>query len=160
MIRRRALRFGIVLAPALALVVSVAYLALTVPPSQSPQGPPARTPALAVSFPVTSYLGSRIWYNFTVTAEASNVSWASVQFGVEPGPLTKAATNWSLGVWNAAGDLVAPHQSDSQNWTTVSAAPVVSGESVVLETDSPLTFGSLWAEWPTVGPGAWGVEID
>ena len=159
MARRTTVRLGVVLVPTVLLVAGVAYLVLTLPPTRSPQGPQIATSPLTFAPPVTSYSGDRIWYNFTSKVDQQNITWGMVRFQTEPGPLTRGTANWSLEVRNVASEVDASYTLVAGNWTSDSAAPVLSGETIVLETDSSLTMGAFGTSCPSLGSGAWGVEI-
>lgn len=151
---------AVVVAGAVILVAAFSFLALAIPFStRAPEGPQLASSPVTFQDPNTSYAGHEIWYNFTVTAQQENLTWNEIEFQVVPGPLTRAMTNWSLEVQNATLGVVAGYQLQSGNWTSTSAAPVSDGETIVLQTDSPLLFGFLDAFYPSLGGGSWGVEI-
>jgi hypothetical protein len=157
--RRAVVRLVVVLVPTALLIAIVTLLALTAPPARVPTGP--QIPATPMSFqaPTPAYAGGWSWYNFTVTLNQPNLTWKIFEFTVIPGPLSRAPTNWSLTVQDAASTTVASYELVSGHWTTLSAAPTSTGETIVLETDSSLTMGEFAVESPSLGPGSWGVEL-
>jgi len=109
--------------------------------------------------PNATYTGDRIWYNFTVTVDRANLTWAMLQFHVTPGPLTRDPANWTLNARDSGSVMVAAFGEAGGNWTTGSTFLVTTGETIVLETDSPLTMGEFGVSCPTLGPGNWTVEL-
>jgi len=116
--------------------------------------------AIVLGLTSTTYVGADIWYNFTVTAAESNLSWNGILFSITPGPLARGESNWTLEVGNASSGLVVPFTAAFGNWTCSSSAPLQVGEQVVLKVDSPLVEGYLTALWLTGGGGSDRVSID
>jgi hypothetical protein len=147
--------------PTLVLAAFVAILAITLPQPLSPRGPGGLASSTALEFlaPTPSYEGSRLWYNFSVTVNQPNLTWAMLRFSVTPGPLTRSISNWTLRAIDPGSDLVASFQLAAGNWTSDSTRGVVTGDSLLLEADSSLTLGDFNAAWPGLGPGSYSVEL-
>jgi len=159
--RRSAVRLVVALAPALILVGGIVALVITThtPNSTQSLGPQLPGPPLMFPSPNATYTGDRIWYNFTVTVDRANLTWAMLQFHVTPGPLTRDSANWTLNARDSGSVVVAAFSEAGGNWTTDSASFVSTGETIVLETDSPLTMGAFGVSCPTLGPGNWTVGL-
>lgn len=147
------------LVPALLLVAGVAVYVLTLPPSRSPEGPQVSPTVLSVASPGPAYGVGKVWNNFTVTAYRTNLTWNLFQFFITPGPLTRGPANWTLFAQTTESALLATFVYFAGDWTSSSSAPVMTGDTLVLETDSSLTMAEFGVSWPSLGTGTYGVEL-
>ena len=138
-------------------IVAARLVAIPVRSNSLPELPPPFPVTFNAPEPV--YFGPHIWYNFTVNVTVSNFTWKDLRCFVVAGPLTKSETNWTLIVMDSSFGLVAAYEEFLGNWTTSSAAGVLSDDVVVLETESPLTLGYFGVTGAWYGVGGYSVEL-
>jgi hypothetical protein len=156
-VRSARVRLGTIVVAVGLILGGLGLLALLASPSKSPTGPhlPSRSPPITFGAVAPNYVGSWIWYNFTVTSAQPNLTWSVLSFTFVPGPLTKSPSNWSVCALNPSSGIAADYSLHSGNWTTTSTAPVGAQDFVVLRTDSSLTLGEFVVTWTSFGGGAY-----